>query len=105
MINNLHLLLPEPGWHQALRDLTRQHGTLLALDETHTHVVEPGGVTAMWRLHPDMVTIGKPVAGGLPMGAYGITAELGDQLDAAAASPPAAPCSGTRCRPRRPGQR
>jgi glutamate-1-semialdehyde 2,1-aminomutase len=82
MTNNLHLLLPEPGWHQALRDLTRQHGTLLALDETHTHVVGPGGATAMWHLHPDMVTIGKAVAGGLPMGAYGVTAELGGQLDA-----------------------
>jgi glutamate-1-semialdehyde 2,1-aminomutase len=83
MTNNLHLLLPEPGWHQALRGLTRQHGTLLALDETHTHVVGPGGATAMWNLHPDVVTIGKAVAGGLPMGAYGVTAELGEHLDAA----------------------
>jgi glutamate-1-semialdehyde 2,1-aminomutase len=82
MTNNVHLLLPEPGWHQALRDLTRQHGTLLALDETHTHVVGPGGATAMWNLHPDMVTIGKAIAGGLPMGAYGVTAEIGEQLDA-----------------------
>jgi glutamate-1-semialdehyde 2,1-aminomutase len=80
------LVLTEPAMtnnlHQALRDLTRQHGTLLALDETHTHVVGPGGATAMWHLHPDMVTIGKAVAGGLPMGAYGVTAELGGQLDA-----------------------
>ena len=83
MTNYVHLLLPEPGWHQALRDLTRQYGTLLALDETHTHVVGPGGATAMWHLNPDMVTIGKAVAGGLPMGAYGVTPELGDQLDAA----------------------
>ncbi len=83
MTNSIHLLLPEPGWHQALRDLTRQHGALLAIDETHTHVVGPGGATAMWRLDPDMVTIGKAVAGGLPMGAYGVTAELGEHLDAA----------------------
>jgi glutamate-1-semialdehyde 2,1-aminomutase len=82
MTNNLHLLLPEAGWHQALRDLTRQHGTLLALDETHTHVVGPGGATGLWHLHPDMITIGKAVAGGLPMGAYGVTAELAEQLDA-----------------------
>src|SRR5499427_142620 len=81
MSNNIHLVLPEPGWHAALRDLTRQHGTLLALDETHTHVVGPGGATGMWRLDPDIVTIGKAVAGGLPMGAYGVTAELGEQLD------------------------
>ena len=80
MTNNLHLLRPEPGWHEALRDLTRQYGTLLALDETHIHVVGPGGATAMWHLDPDVVTIA--VAGGLPMGAYGVTAELGGQLDA-----------------------
>jgi glutamate-1-semialdehyde 2,1-aminomutase len=83
MTNNLHMLLPEPGWHAALRDLTRQYGTLLAFDETHTHVVGPGGATGTWQLAPDMVTIGKAVAGGLPMGAYGVTAELGGQLDVA----------------------
>ncbi len=82
MTNGIHLLLPEPGWHDALRALTRHHGTLLAVDETHTHVVGPGGATAMWQLSPDMVTIGKAVAGGLPMGAYGVTAALGEQLDA-----------------------
>ena len=82
MTNGIHLLLPEPGWHEALRAITRQHGTLLGLDETHTHVVGPGGATAMWHLDPDMVTIGKAVAGGLPMGAYGVSAELGEQLDA-----------------------
>jgi len=83
MTNYVHLLAPEPGWHEALRDLTRQHGTLLCLDETHTHVVGPGGATGLWQLSPDIVTIGKAVAGGLPLGAYGVTAELGEQLDAA----------------------
>ena len=83
MTNYLHLLLPEPGWHQALRELTRQHGTLLAIDETHTHVAGPDGATGLWNLEPDIVTIGKAVAGGLPMGAYGVTAELGEHLDAA----------------------
>jgi glutamate-1-semialdehyde 2,1-aminomutase len=83
MTNNLHLLLPGPGWHDALRALTREYGTLLGLDETPTHVVGPGGATGMWHLEPDMITLGKAVAGGLPMGAYGVTAELGEQLDAA----------------------
>ncbi len=83
MTNWIHLLLPEPGWHSALRELTRQHGALLAIDETHSHVVGSGGATGMWYLDPDIVTIGKAVAGGLPMGAYGVTAELGEQLDAA----------------------
>jgi glutamate-1-semialdehyde 2,1-aminomutase len=81
MTNTIHLLLPEQGWHEDLRRLTRRHGTLLGIDETHTHVVGPGGATAMWHLDPDIVTIGKAVAGGLPMGAYGVTAELGEQLD------------------------
>ena len=83
MTNSIHLLPPEPGWHEALRDLTRRYGTLLAIDETHSHVVGPGGATGMWQLRPDVVTIGKAVAGGLPMGAYGVTAELGEQLDVA----------------------
>jgi glutamate-1-semialdehyde 2,1-aminomutase len=83
MSNSIHLLLPEPGWHEELRELTREHGTVLCLDETHTHVVGPGGATGMWQLRPDIVTIGKAVAGGLPMGAYGVTGELGEQLDVA----------------------
>lgn len=83
LTNGIHLLLPEPGWHEALRALTRQYGTMLCIDETHTHVVGHGGATAMWDLRPDMITIGKAVAGGLPMGAYGVSAELGGQLDAA----------------------
>jgi glutamate-1-semialdehyde 2,1-aminomutase len=83
MTNRIHLLAPEPGWHAALRDLTRRHGTLLALDETHTHVVGPGGATGRWGLDPDVVTIGKAVAGGVPMGAYGVTSTLGEELSAA----------------------
>ncbi len=83
MTNRVHLLAPEPGWHQALRTQTREHGTLLTLDETHTHVVGPGGATGRWGLDPDMITIGKAVAGGVPMGAYGVTAALGEELSAA----------------------
>lgn len=83
MSNTIHLLAPEPGWHAELRAITSEHGTLLAIDETHTHVVGPGGATGLWGLRPDIVTIGKAVAGGLPMGAYGVTAELASELDAA----------------------
>ena len=81
MTNQVHLLAPEPGWHDALRSLTRDYGTLLAIDETHTHVVGPGGATGLWSLDPDVVTIGKAVAGGVPLGVYGVTAALGDELD------------------------
>src|SRR5262249_12118794 len=50
MTNYLHLLPPEPGWHAARRDLTRHYGTLLAIDETHTHIVGPGGSASMGQL-------------------------------------------------------
>jgi len=81
LTNNIHFLPPEPGWHDALRRLTRDQGTVLAYDETHTHVVGPGGATGLWGLDPDVVTIGKAVAGGIPMGAYGVTADLAAELD------------------------
>jgi glutamate-1-semialdehyde 2,1-aminomutase len=72
MTNNVGLLLPEPGFHDALRAITRETGTVLLYDETHTQVVGPGGLTKMWSLEPDMVTIGKSIASGVPLGAYGM---------------------------------
>lgn len=81
LTNGVHLLPPQPGWHDALRTLTREHGTLLALDETHTHVVGVGGATHLYGLDPDILTIGKAVAGGVPMGVYGVTGALADELD------------------------
>jgi glutamate-1-semialdehyde aminotransferase len=72
MTNNIGLLLPESGFHDALRAITRETGTVLLYDETHTQVVGPGGLTKMWSLEPDMVTIGKSIASGVPLGAYGM---------------------------------
>jgi glutamate-1-semialdehyde 2,1-aminomutase len=83
MSNQLHLLLPQGDWHATLRERTRAHGTLLALDETHTHVVGRGGATGLYRLEPDIVSIGKAVAGGVPMGTYGVTPALAEELDIA----------------------
>jgi glutamate-1-semialdehyde 2,1-aminomutase len=82
LTNNIHLLPPEDGWHEELRASTRAHGTVLAYDETHTHVVGPGGASGLWGLAPDVVTIGKAVAGGVPIGAYGVTPALAGELDA-----------------------
>jgi glutamate-1-semialdehyde 2,1-aminomutase len=79
MTNRIHLLDPEPGWHDALRAATRAHGTVLALDETHTHVVGEHGATGLLGLDPDIVTIGKAVAGGIPIGAWGMTPALADE--------------------------
>ena len=79
--NNIGLLLPEPGFHDELRRITRETGTLLAIDETHTQVVGPGGLTAQWGLRSDFVTIGKSIAGGLPFGAWGMTDEIAEVLE------------------------
>ena len=80
LTNNYGLILPEPGYHEALRSITRQTGTLLALDETHTQVAGPGGLTTLWSLQPDMVSSGKSIAGGVPFGAWGMTDEIAEVL-------------------------
>jgi glutamate-1-semialdehyde 2,1-aminomutase len=80
LTNNFGLILPDPGFHTALRELTRATGTLLAYDETHTQVVGPGGLTALWGLEPDFVTAGKSIAGGVPFGAWGMIDPLADLL-------------------------
>jgi glutamate-1-semialdehyde 2,1-aminomutase len=80
LTNNFGLILPDPGFHDALRALTRTSGTLLALDETHTQVVGPGGLTRMWGLDPDIVTSGKSIAGGVPFGAWGMTGPIAEVM-------------------------
>ena len=81
LTNNNVLIQPEPGFHAELRALTRAAGVLLCLDETHTQVVGPGGLTRAWSLAPDLVTAGKSIAGGVPFGAWGMSAEIGALLD------------------------
>jgi glutamate-1-semialdehyde 2,1-aminomutase len=78
-LTNVGIVLPEPGYLQAVRELTSRHGTLLILDETHTFSAGPGGATGLWGLRPDVVTIGKSIAGGVPCGAYGLSNELADR--------------------------
>ena len=82
LTNNVGLLLPQGGYHEHLRSITRATGTLLGYDEIHTQVVGSGGLTAMWDLDPDLVTIGKSIAGGVPLGAYGMTEELSEVVAA-----------------------
>ena len=81
-LTNIGIVLPDPGFHDALRDLTRRADTLLVVDETHTICSGPGGFTAAHGLAPDLLTIGKPIAGGVPAAAYGMTAEVADRLAA-----------------------
>jgi glutamate-1-semialdehyde 2,1-aminomutase len=81
-LTNIGIVLPEPGFHEALRALTRKHGTLLIIDETHTISAGPGGYTKAHGLQPDVLTLGKPIAGGLPCAVYGCTAELAERMKA-----------------------
>ncbi|MBX5440114.1 MAG: aminotransferase class III-fold pyridoxal phosphate-dependent enzyme [Solirubrobacteraceae bacterium] len=81
-LTNIGIVLPEPGYLEAVRELTRAHGTLLVNDETHTFSAGPGGATAAWGLEPDAITIGKAIGGGIPCGAYGLSAELAERVAA-----------------------
>ena len=85
-MTNMGIVLPDPGYHEALRDLTRRHGTLLVIDETHTISAGPGGCTAEWGLEPDLFTIGKAIGSGIPSGALGLSERVAqammDQVDA-----------------------
>jgi len=80
-LTNIGIVLPEPGFHDALREATRAAETLLIIDETHTICAGPGGYTATHGLEPDLLTIGKPIAGGIPAAAYGFSAETADRLE------------------------
>ncbi|GAA3826191.1 aspartate aminotransferase family protein [Streptomyces chiangmaiensis] len=79
-LTNIGIVLPEPGYLEGVRELTRRSGALLINDETHTFSAGPGGCTAAWGLEPDMLTIGKAIGGGIPAGAYGLSAELAELL-------------------------
>ncbi|MFF9275966.1 transaminase [Streptomyces griseosporeus] len=79
-LTNIGIVLPEPGYLAGVRALTRQYGTLLVNDETHTLSAGPGGCTAAWDLEPDVVTVGKAIGGGIPAGAYGLSADLAARL-------------------------
>ena len=82
-LTNIGIVLPEPGFHDGLRQLTAAAGTLLIVDETHTLSAGPGGCTRRWDLRPDMVTLGKAIGGGVPVGAFGMDPEIGERILAA----------------------
>lgn len=76
VMTNIGIIHPDPGYHDALRAITRKYGTYLIIDETHTICTGPGGYTASFGLQPDFLTIGKPIAGGVPAAVYGFTEEV-----------------------------
>jgi len=79
-LTNIGIVLPEPDFHHELRERTRRHGTLLIIDETHTICMGPGGCTGAWNLDPDLVVVGKPIAGGVPAAAYGLSTPVANAL-------------------------
>ena len=79
-LTNIGIVLPEPGFLEGVRELCTQYGTLLLIDETHTISAGPGGCTAAWSLQPDIFVIGKSIGGGIPSGAYGLTADVAAQV-------------------------
>src|SRR3954452_18250316 len=81
-LTNIGIVLPDDGFLAGLRAACDATGTLLIIDETHTLSAGPGGCTAAWGLEPDLVTIGKAIAGGIPIGAYGLSTGVALRIEA-----------------------
>ncbi len=79
-MTNIGIVLPDENYHAALRELTRKTETLLVIDETHTFCAGEGGYTRTYGLQPDILTIGKPIAGGMAAGAFGVTRDVAEKM-------------------------
>jgi glutamate-1-semialdehyde 2,1-aminomutase len=80
VMTNVGIVHPRPDFHRHLRDLTRKHGCLLIIDETHTICAGPGGFTRAENLEPDFLIFGKAIGGGVPGAAYGFTQKVADAI-------------------------
>lgn len=80
-LTNIGIVLPAPGYLDAVREITRRHGVLLAIDETHTICAGPGGCTSEWNIEPDFVVIGKTIGGGVPVAGYGMSDDVARRLE------------------------
>jgi len=81
-LTNIGIVLPNDGYVQGVRELTRKYDVLLIIDETHTICAGPGGCTREWSIDPDFVVIGKTIGGGIPVAAYGMSAAIASRLEA-----------------------
>ena len=79
-LTNTGIVMPDAGYHDAVRALCTKHGALLIIDETHTISAGPGGCTRAWGLEPDMLTIGKILGAGVASGAYGMTERVREMV-------------------------
>jgi glutamate-1-semialdehyde 2,1-aminomutase len=79
---NLGVVLPEPGYLEAVRDLTREHGIVLIFDEVKTGLtIAAGGATERFGVTPDLVCLAKALGGGLPAGAVGGSEEVFEAVE------------------------
>ncbi len=79
-MTNIGIVLPDDGYLKAVEVLAKKYGTVLIIDETHTISVGPGGMTALHGLKPDILTIGKAIAGGIPTGTFGMQEEIAARI-------------------------
>ncbi|MFN8494928.1 MAG: transaminase [Caldilineaceae bacterium] len=79
-MTNIGIVLPQPGFHRTLRELTMRTGTLLIIDETHTMCTGPGGYTAAYHLQPDILTVGKSIGSGMAAAAFGVTKAVAERM-------------------------
>ena len=76
-VGNMGLVKPDDGFLEGLRQVTREHDTLLIFDEVMTGFrVDYGGMQTLYNIDPDLTTLGKVIGGGLPVGAYGGKREI-----------------------------
>jgi glutamate-1-semialdehyde 2,1-aminomutase len=81
VMENIGICLPQPGYLEAVREITRRHGTILIFDEVKTGITAGwSGATGAVRVRPDLVTLAKSIGGGLPVGAFGGSAELMEEI-------------------------
>ncbi|MDR1272328.1 MAG: aminotransferase class III-fold pyridoxal phosphate-dependent enzyme [Clostridiales Family XIII bacterium] len=82
VMTNCGMVLPDEGYLEQMRDLCTKYGTYLVIDETHTFSFGYGGYTKAFGLKPDFLTLGKSIAGGIPVAVYGFTKDIGEAINA-----------------------
>jgi len=81
VVGNMGVLIPRPGYLQGLLDLCRKHGALFIVDEVMTGFrLSSGGACGLYGLRPDLVTFGKVIGAGLPVGAFGGRRDVMDRV-------------------------
>lgn len=81
VMQNIGICMPQPGYLQAVREVTRKYGTMLIFDEVKTGITAGwGGATGALGVQPDLVALAKSIGGGLPLGAFGGSQECMDQI-------------------------